>query len=60
MKKIITCLKFECGKYSIDDQTPECIESFISNNWNLILKLSDVDTVTNLLNGGAFLNYWIQ
>lgn len=50
--KGISYLNFEFNGYSIDYDTLECIESFISDNWNSILQLIDSYKVTNLLDGG--------
>ena len=45
-------LNFEFKGLSITDKTIDCIESFISDNWNLILSIIDSNKVINLLVGG--------
>ncbi len=50
--KGIKYLNFEFKGLPITDKTIDCIESFISDNWNLILSIIDSKKVINLLEGG--------
>lgn len=51
-----TCdnLKFECSKYSVDEEVQNFLESLIydDRNWNFIFSLIDSNKVIELLEGG--------